>query len=117
MSDLLGPLPPAEFRSDGCTGAPDAVPGQSGGVVCIRDACRMHDYAYHIGGTETDRRVADARLMANMLILGADAAFAMTYYRAVRVFGPFSVKRGWQYKPHTGSISRIWYMLLAIARG
>lgn len=111
---LIGRSPPQDFKSDGCTAAPRFVPATSGGLVDIHKACVRHDYEYSRGGTELDRRVADANLMVNMVILGADALYAVTYYRGVRVFGVFSRKRGYQYNPRVLWPKRLWYCVKAL---
>ena len=41
---------PDEFKDDGCTGVPDKP---------FRPCCRQHDWEYHLGGVEADRRAAD----------------------------------------------------------
>lgn len=64
----------------------------------ISEACRIHDFAYHIGWTHEDKLSADRSFMYNMLRL-IDAAggrwllvalrrrAAVKYYRAVADFG------------------------------
>lgn len=47
------PLPPADFRSDGCTCWPD-----NGWVEC----CVRHDLVYWRGGSSSERKAADLEL-------------------------------------------------------
>jgi hypothetical protein len=71
---------------------PDGVYGLS-----IREACYIHDWDYHFGRTDEDRRAADKRFLDNMLTLielRSSGLFrslrrwrAMTYYNAVREKG------------------------------
>lgn len=67
---------------------PDTIYGLS-----IKEACYRHDYAYHIGRTEHDKRRADKQFLANMLtIINTQSTAllkwprrwrAMSYYSAV----------------------------------
>lgn len=67
----------------------------------FRSACELHDILYEHGGSEDDRKRADARLYEDMVkhsidyfsgrrMVGSQAWFlclAYLYYRAVRWFG------------------------------
>ena len=70
---------------------PDSIWGLS-----VVEACHIHDWMYHHGSTEKDRREADRVFLNNMLRIinqkgGWLASFrryrAMTYYNAVRNYG------------------------------
>ena len=93
---------PDEFKSYGCGPGgvgdflvPDTVYGLS-----IRDACRIHDWAYRhsLGDSDEDRKRHDRILMNNSLrIVDAGTKFwiikklryrrCKTYYQMVRAFG------------------------------
>lgn len=66
-----------EFRSDGCTLAPD---------LWFRDCCEAHDRAYWAGGTAEDRKAADAELYRCLRARGAPI-LAWVYWGAVRLAG------------------------------
>lgn len=61
------------------------------------EACNIHDWRYYIGGTESDRLVADLELFSNMVIIcanddacglnAAEVAVCLEYFMAVRRFG------------------------------
>lgn len=67
---------------------PDTIYGLS-----ITEACYRHDYAYHVGKTEADKKAADEQFLRNMLtIINTQSTSllkwprrwrAMTYYSAV----------------------------------
>ena len=67
---------------------PDTLYGLS-----IKEACYRHDYAYHVGRTEEDKKAADEQFLRNMLtIINTQSNTflkwprrwrAMTYYSAV----------------------------------
>lgn len=94
---------PSNYKSDGCGSSkarfnfvPDTIYGLS-----LFEACRLHDWAYGIGGTELDRQSADREFLTNILMLiDANEKWyyptwlarrrAMTYYDAVVRFGSSS---------------------------
>ena len=67
---------------------PDTIYGLS-----IKEACYRHDYAYHVGKTEADKKAADEQFLRNMLTIINTQSIpllkwarrwrAMTYYSAV----------------------------------
>ena len=72
---------------------PDSLLGAS-----IKEACRIHDYMYHVGATVEDKKEADRVFLNNMLrIIFAGAKFfalryprifmAYVFYRMVKEFG------------------------------
>ena len=73
-----------EFTSDGCSLFPD-------GTIAERskwcDCCFEHDVAYWQGGTEEERKVADAALRSCVLERTGDTALAETMYLGVRAGG------------------------------
>lgn len=81
LIELLGPIPPAEFLSNGCSCAPDSI-----GSVDLKPACRYHDYAYN---KRYPRWFADYCFYGNLRILGCPRHLAMLYWVSVRVFGIF----------------------------
>lgn len=82
MARMVGPYPPVEFVSNGCTCSPDEVDG-----VDLRPSCHWHDFRYSIPGTEDDRRQADKDFRWNLMQCGASRRLAGVYYRRVRWFG------------------------------
>lgn len=70
----------------------DFIPDTLWGLP-IKEACYRHDYAYHIGKTEEDKKKADEQFLRNMLTLINTQSTpllkwprrwrAMTYYSAV----------------------------------
>ena len=111
---MRGPLPFDAVDGDGCTKSPETVPHHIGGTVSVSLACLFHDYAYYIGGTESDRAESDRCLLVNMVTLGADASVALVYYRAARVFGCWGSTRGWQYRSRPWVVQRVAYSVLAL---
>lgn len=83
--ELVGPIPPPEFVSNGCTCSPDKIFGTD-----VTEACRYHDYAYRIG---TPRWLADYCFYGNLRILGCPRHIAFLYWASVRVFGRFFYPR------------------------
>lgn len=49
----------------------------------ISEACQIHDYLYHIGENEADRRYADDVFKTNMWILCDEAGGWKTWFRKV----------------------------------
>lgn len=82
LARMEGPVPPPEFVCNGITFAPDFV----GGVDC-RAAGIWHDYAYGIGGTESDRERADYQLFRNLRTSDLPHRLAQIEFRRVRVWG------------------------------
>lgn len=81
------------FLTSGC--GPDtiawAIP-----ELCFTSACERHDVAYWVGGTSSDRKVADDKFLRNMLDIAdlylfwkrwAKKSAAYTYYYSVRALG------------------------------
>ena len=91
---------PHDFTSDGCSLFPD-------GTVADRakwcDCCFEHDIAYWRGGTQDERRAADARLKECVLDRTKNAALAEMMYLGVRAGGHpafptwYRWAYGWQY--------------------
>lgn len=78
-----GDPPYTAFRGDGCTCAPDyALNGAD-----LREACRWHDYAYLIGGSESDRKNADRHFLRNLRTTGCPFITRRIYYYRVRFWG------------------------------
>jgi hypothetical protein len=70
---------------------PDTIYGLN-----ITEVCNIHDYDYHVGETEEDRRAADHRFLNNlMIIINMKGGWlrwfrrrrALKYYEAVRELG------------------------------
>lgn len=53
----------------------------------IYKACFFHDVAYWMGGSKTDRLIADANLMIDIAILTKDVGFAELMFSGVRWLG------------------------------
>lgn len=93
---MEGPMPDADFESNGITFAPDFI----GGADC-RPAGHWHDNAYSIGGTEQDRELADYRLFRNLRHCGLTTVLAGIEFRRVRLWGISHFRyddppRGWR---------------------
>lgn len=80
---------------NGC-GAADAkidlVPDSVWGLY-IGYACMIHDFDYHMGTTEADRRFADERFKKSLLILIAAASKALWPARRIRVNSYYKIVR------------------------
>jgi len=74
----------SDFSSDGCSLFPD-------GTIKDRakwcDCCLLHDISYWRGGTEEERKQADAALRDCVLARTGDKALAETMYLGVRAGG------------------------------
>lgn len=70
----------------GCTVVPDVAGGKP---------CLVHDWSYAVGGTEQDRFVADAELLAGLALHGVPEPVATLYYWGVRLLG----WTRWHYTP------------------
>lgn len=100
-----GLVPYDRFVSDGCTWAPDrAINGAD-----LSEACRWHDYAYTIGGGESDRKTADRNLRYNMSLSGCPWWACQFYYHRVRFWGVHHFAYHHPAKPPT---LRHWISLL-----
>ena len=94
--EFEAPLPPHEFKSDGCSCWPDYQ-----WVEC----CVEHDLLYWMGGTRDDRKTADEALQKCVAEKGYPVIGAMMYV-GVRVGGvywlptPFRWGFGWDYPQH-----------------
>lgn len=87
------PPVPEDFEDNGC--GPRSVSGIITKMVPDRPfgcCCRQHDWAYHFGGTEDDRRAADWEFLECMWRKAAwyQKPRALMYWRAVRRFGIYS---------------------------
>lgn len=95
---------PNDYKSNGCGDSQTAriVPDTIYGLP-IFEACRLHDWAYHIGRTVEDKQLADFEFLQNILIIvnGCTRWYyphwlarrrAMTYYDAVLRFGDSAFK-------------------------
>ena len=93
----LSPAAKAEI-CNGCGSAKakfDFIPDTIYGLI-ITEACDIHDYDYHVGETEEDRRAADLHFLNNlMIIINMKGGWlrwfrrrrALKYYEAVRELG------------------------------
>jgi hypothetical protein len=75
--ERIGQAPPSAFTTDGCTLAPDGT---------WQACCVDHDMVYWCGGSDAERRAADAELRRCMAEHGGEALAAIGYW-AVRVGG------------------------------
>jgi len=82
LSKMEGFKPIETFESNGCSCSPDEFGG-----VDLRPACHYHDWAYHLGGCEIDRKRADQELFRNLMVCGLSKFMANFYYRRVRLWG------------------------------
>ena len=93
QANLQAPLPPNEFKSDGCSYWPDGDWGE----CCIR-----HDLIYWQGGSRSERGIADTTLKTCVSDTGHPVAAGLMY-AGVRVGGvwwlPTSFRWGfgWNY--------------------
>lgn len=91
------PLPPNEFKSDGCSCWPDGD---------WFECCVKHDLVYWMGGTRYERKQADLDLKKCILQKGHPIIAQMMYF-GVRIGGiwwlptPFRWGFGWDY-PQSG---------------
>lgn len=79
---MVGPVPPEDFCSDGCTGILDTIL-----MVDRRSACHWHDWSYTLGGCKADRLKADRRFYRNCRACGVWWVMAVVIYLGVRLFG------------------------------
>ena len=75
----------AEFSSDGCSLFPDGDPAGDRALWC--ECCAAHDLAYWQGGTEEERKQADAALRDCVLARTGNRSLAQAMYRGVRLGG------------------------------
>ena len=70
---------------------PDSLVG-----LCIKEACNIHDYMYHVGVTIEDKKLADRVFLNNMSrivlleggpLLQPRLALVRKYYEVVKYFG------------------------------
>lgn len=80
--EMEGPFPETGFESNGLTNAPDFVSG-----IDCRPAGHFHDYAYTIGGDETDRELADYAFFRNLRACGLPRWLTGIEFRRVRLWG------------------------------
>jgi hypothetical protein len=82
--------------------------------LSIEIACQLHDFDWHHGKTEADRRRADQRFLLNMLIIieeksqnritrGLRTMRAAEYYSAVRDFGDDAYWAGKEQPPEVSA--------------
>lgn len=77
---MLGPKPPDNFKSDGCTWAPDFWKG-----IDLRPACFYHDWAYE--SKLISKWFADYYFYGNLRQLGMPIIPALFYWLGVTVGG------------------------------
>jgi hypothetical protein len=84
---LIGPKPPENFVTDGCSISPDWIADRP-----VWPACVIHDWQYSISGLGVSRWRADWILFRNLyrllriggLFFGAAFVASLTYWWAVR---------------------------------
>ncbi|MBI4843961.1 MAG: hypothetical protein HY809_06525 [Nitrospirae bacterium] len=97
QAQLKQPLPPHEFKSDGCSYWPDGD---------WEECCVRHDVIYWQGGTRSERRIADANLKACVSETGHPVAADLMHW-GVRIGGvwwlPTSFRWGfgWDYPQYS----------------
>lgn len=79
---MEGPKPPDDFESDGVSVVIDELLG-----IDTRPAGHWHDWAYAVGGTKADRKLADQRLYRNFRHCDLGKFLSQIRYLAVRLFG------------------------------
>lgn len=107
LRKLKGPIPPLDFKSNGCSCAPDFWPPirfWDMEPVDLRPACHFHDFVFDQGGGKREFRRGNLDFYKNLLICGMTPRCAAgVYYRRVALIGmqyfnwkrdkPNSVKR------------------------
>lgn len=97
QQNLIPPLPPSTFKSDGCSCWPDYE---------WLDCCVKHDAIYWMGGTREERKIADINLQQCVSQKGHRIIGKIMYY-GVRAGGvywlptPYRWGFGWEY-PQSG---------------
>ena len=81
LKRILDDPPPNPFKSDGCSMWFDSWRG-----IDFYPYCFLHDLEYWVGGTNTDRLVADAQLMIDIAKAGCPQ-MAEIMFHGVRVGG------------------------------
>lgn len=117
LREMIGPIPPDVFASNGCTLSPDGV-----GPYDLRPACHFHDYSYMLwefegrGGTEADRQNADTALYHNLRKCGFSRMAAWWYFAACHMAGHL----GYHYKPgqepKRNLLFRMWLLYTLFVR-
>lgn len=82
MVKMRGPKPCSTFISDGVSVGPDSV-----GPISLLEPAFIHDWEYTVGGTEKDRKRADANLWWNCRAVGLGWIAANMVYTSVRAYG------------------------------
>lgn len=77
---------PPDFRSDGCTLAPDRLFG-----IDLRPACRMHDFhrVYLVHDRYMTVQQADWIFRRHLIALGCPPIIARLYWLAVKIARPW----------------------------
>ena len=77
--------------SDGCSGGISWLYAIGGRSISCEECCNRHDIDYQLGGTQSDRKAADKRLLACALEKAGGSrwkrARAYVMYGFVRAFG------------------------------
>ena len=82
---MVGPHPPADFESNGCSFVPDSY-----GDLDMCAPCHCHDYAYSLGGGWNEFRESNYWFRRNLRVAGAPRFLAWVRWAAVSVAGiPF----------------------------
>lgn len=82
MARMVGLKPGRTFLSDGVSCGPDSV-----GPISLLEPAFVHDYEYTVGGTEKERKRADANLWRNCRAVGLGWVAANLVYVGVRGHG------------------------------
>ena len=79
---LVGPHPPDDFVSNGCSVSMDRC-----FAVLLTPACHLHDYHYSLGGGKRERFAADSKLYRNLRRCDLGKLMATIYWMEVRLWG------------------------------
>ena len=79
---LVGPHPPDDFVSNGCSASMDRC-----FAVLLTPACHVHDFHYNSGGGKKERFTADAKLYRNLRSCDLGKFLATVYWLEVRLWG------------------------------
>jgi len=79
---LVGPHPPDDFVSNGCSASMDRC-----FAVLLTPACHLHDYQYSLGGGKRERFAADSKLYRNLRRCDLGKFMATIYWMEVRLWG------------------------------
>jgi len=97
------------FYSDGCSVSPDGIPLTSNSEIW-RSCCIVHDTRYWIGGTQSDKDMADENLRACIAAKGYPDVAAVYKFFVQQFGGPDTNKTyrwgyGWNYRRPYGPLS------------